>query len=198
MAQQVISLKKNLNIPNLLTVLRIFLVPIIVAILLVEFEGRAFLALGLFLLASLTDFIDGYLARRKNQITPLGILLDPIADKLLISSSFISLVALSLAPAWAVIILVGREIGVTGLRAIAAGEGMIIPASSLGKTKMLLEVISIILLILSIRYNRLSTAGALFLYLAVVFSLYSAGEYIIKFVKYFNNQGGMKNGKGKN
>ncbi len=188
MVQQVASLKKNLNLPNLLTVLRIFLVPIIVAILLVEFDGRAFFALGLFLLASLTDFVDGYLARKNNQITPLGILLDPIADKLLVASSFISLVALKLAPAWAVIILVAREIGVTGLRAVAAGEGVIIPASSWGKTKMFLEVISIILLILSIRYNKLSAAGAVFLYLAVVFSLYSAGEYIIKFVKYFNNK----------
>jgi len=172
-----------LNLPNLLTVFRIFLVPLIVAILLVEFEGRAFFALALFLLASLTDFVDGYLARRNNQITPLGILLDPIADKLLVSSSFISLVALKLAPAWAVIILVGREIGVTGLRAIAAGHGMLIPASSLGKKKMLLEVISVVLLILSLKYPFLGRAGTVFLYFAVVLSLYSAGEYIIKFLK---------------
>ncbi len=180
---QIANGRRNLNLPNFLTIFRIFLVPIIVGILLVEFNGRAFLALGLFLLASLTDFVDGYLARRNNQVTPLGILLDPIADKLLISSSFISLVALKLAPAWAVILLVGREIGVTGLRAIAAGEGVLIPASSLGKKKMFMEVLSIVLLILSLRYPILKHAGILCLYFAIILSLYSAGEYIIKFVK---------------
>ncbi len=180
---QIAGLRRNFNLPNFLTVLRIFLVPIIVGILLVEFNGRVFWALALFLLASLTDFVDGYLARRKNQVTPLGILLDPIADKLLISSSFISLVALRLVPAWAVILLVGRELGITGLRAIAAGEGILIPASSLGKKKMFLEVLSIVLLILSLRYPELKHPGVFCLYFAIILSLYSAGEYIIKFVK---------------
>jgi len=175
--------KSSLNLPNILTLFRIFLVPIIVASLLVQFKGRAFLALGLFLLAAFTDFVDGYLARKKEQITTLGILLDPLADKLLITSSFISLVELGLAPAWAVIIIVGREIAVTGIRAVAASSGMVIPASSYGKKKMFFEVLTISILILTIRFPFLKVSGVILLYISVVLSLFSAGDYIIKFAK---------------
>jgi len=178
-----IEKKTNFNLPNVLTIFRIFLVPVIVTVLLVKFQGRVFLALGFFLLAAVTDFIDGYLARSRGEITTLGILLDPIADKLLISSSFIALVELGLAPAWAVVIIVGREIAVTGMRSIAASRGVIIPASSFGKKKMASEVITISLLILTLRYPVLKAPGEAFLYVTVLFALISAGDYIIKFAK---------------
>ena len=173
----------NLNLPNILTIFRIFLVPLIVALLLIQFQGRVILALIFFLLAAFTDFVDGYIARRRGQVTKLGILLDPIADKLLISSAFISLVELRLAPAWAVVIIVGREIAVTGIRAIAASSGMVISASSHGKRKMFAEVISISLLILSLKYPYLKPPGELFLYITVLFAIISAGDYILKFAK---------------
>lgn len=173
----------NFNLPNVLTIFRIFLVPVIVTVLLVKFQGRVFLALGFFLLAAITDFVDGYLARSRGEITTFGMLLDPIADKLLISSSFIALVELGLAPAWAVVIIVGREIAVTGMRSIAASRGIIIPASSFGKKKMVSEVITISLLILTLKYPVLKAPGKAFLYITVLFALISAGDYIIKFAK---------------
>jgi CDP-diacylglycerol---glycerol-3-phosphate 3-phosphatidyltransferase len=106
----------RINPPNALTLLRIFLVPFLVVVLLTKFEGREIVALAIFLLATATDFFDGWLARRRGEITTLGTLLDPIADKLLISAAFISLVELNLAPAWMVVVVVGREFAVTGLR----------------------------------------------------------------------------------
>lgn len=144
-----------MNLPNLLTLLRIFLVPLLVVVLLTRFSEdwiglpQHIAGVGLFLLASLTDVADGWLARRRRQVSRLGILLDPIADKILISSAFISLVENRLAPAWAVVIVVGREFAVSGLRAVAAAEGWAIPASRAGKLKMFSQVITIALLITS-------------------------------------------------
>src|SRR5512136_1463223 len=137
-----------MNLPNLLTLSRIFLAPIIVAFLLTHAHNWEYWGVGLFLGASLTDWLDGYLARKRQQVTTLGTLLDPIADKLLISSAFISLVELRLVQAWMVVIIVGREFAVSGLRNIAASEGYTISASRLGKMKMLLQVAAITLLIL--------------------------------------------------
>ena len=131
-----------MNIPNLLTILRIFFVPLLVAALVQEnvalhFRGatvtNVWLALAIFLCAASTDLLDGYLARRWRQITTIGTLLDPIADKLLISSALIALVQVRAVPAWMVILIVGREFAVSGLRAIAAAEGYIIKASDLGQ-----------------------------------------------------------------
>ena len=113
----------KINLPNALTLLRIFLVPFLVVVLLTKFEGREIVALAIFLTATATDFLDGWLARRRGEITTLGTLLDPIADKLLISAAFISLVEVGLAPAWMVVVVVGREFAVTGLRTIALGSG---------------------------------------------------------------------------
>ncbi|MFN0123467.1 MAG: CDP-diacylglycerol--glycerol-3-phosphate 3-phosphatidyltransferase [Blastocatellia bacterium] len=144
-----------MNLPNLLTLLRIFLVPLLVVVLLTRFSEDWFgvpqhiTAVALFLVAALTDMVDGWLARRWKQVSRLGILLDPIADKLLISSAFISLVENRLAPAWAVVIIVGREFAVSGLRSIAAAEGWAIPASAAGKFKMVSQVVAITLLMMS-------------------------------------------------
>ena len=144
-----------MNLPNGLTLLRIFIVPILVVVLLTPFSENWFgvprhiLGVGLFLGAALTDYLDGHLARSRNQVTRLGQLLDPIADKLLISAALISLVENQLAPAWAVVIIIGREFAVTGLRSIAAADGVVISASKMGKFKMLVQVVTVALLIVS-------------------------------------------------
>jgi CDP-diacylglycerol---glycerol-3-phosphate 3-phosphatidyltransferase len=144
-----------MNLPNSLTLLRISIVPLLVVVLLTKFSEswiglpQHVAGVSLFLLASVTDVLDGWIARRRKQVSRIGILLDPIADKLLISAAFISLVENSLAPAWAVVIIVGRELAVSGLRSIAAAEGWAIPASKAGKIKMFSQVITIALLITS-------------------------------------------------
>jgi CDP-diacylglycerol---glycerol-3-phosphate 3-phosphatidyltransferase len=143
------------NLPNSLTLSRIFVVPLLVAVLLTPFSEdwlgvpRHLLAAGLFLAAAFTDFLDGHIARRRKQVSRLGQLLDPIADKLLISAALISLVENRLAPAWAVVIIIGRELAVSGLRSIAAADGLVIAASRMGKFKMWAQVLAIALLILS-------------------------------------------------
>src|SRR6266571_6293792 len=144
-----------MNLPNSLTVTRIFLVPLLVVVLLTKFEGRQILGVpkeivgaAIFGLASLTDWLDGYLARRRKQITALGQVIDPLADKLLTSAALISLVAMDLAPAWMVAIIIGREFLVTGLRSIAYARGVAIAASPLGKIKMVAQVIAVLALIL--------------------------------------------------
>ncbi|HKR60107.1 MAG TPA: CDP-diacylglycerol--glycerol-3-phosphate 3-phosphatidyltransferase [Pyrinomonadaceae bacterium] len=142
-----------MNLPNGLTLLRIFIVPLLVVVLLTPFSENWFgvprhiLGVALFLGAALTDYLDGQLARSRGQVTRLGQLLDPIADKLLISAALISLVENRLAPAWAVVIIIGREFAVTGLRSIAAADGVVISASKMGKFKMLVQVVTVALLI---------------------------------------------------
>jgi CDP-diacylglycerol--glycerol-3-phosphate 3-phosphatidyltransferase len=143
------------NLPNTLTLLRIFLVPLLVVVLLTPFSEnwlgvpRHLLGVVMFLGAAVTDFFDGHIARSRGQVTRLGQLLDPIADKLLISAALISLVENQLAPAWAVVIIIGREFAVTGLRSVAAVEGVVISASKMGKFKMLAQVVTVALLIVS-------------------------------------------------
>ncbi|HKZ00803.1 MAG TPA: CDP-diacylglycerol--glycerol-3-phosphate 3-phosphatidyltransferase [Pyrinomonadaceae bacterium] len=142
-----------MNLPNFLTLLRIFIVPLLVVVLLTPFSEswfglpRHILGVALFLGAAFTDYLDGHIARSRDQVTRLGQLLDPIADKLLISAALISLVENQLAPAWAVVIIIGREFAVTGLRSIAASDGVVISASRMGKFKMLLQVMTVALLI---------------------------------------------------
>lgn len=144
-----------MNLPNALTLLRIFIVPLLVVILLTPFSEdwfglpRHILGVTVFLGAALTDYLDGHIARSRDQVTRLGQLLDPIADKLLISSALISLVENQLAPAWAVVIIIGREFAVSGLRSIAATDGVVIAASKMGKFKMLTQVVTVALLIAS-------------------------------------------------
>jgi len=179
-----------MNLPNALTILRIFFVPLLVAALVqqnlhVMFGGlvitNVFIALAIFLACAATDLLDGYLARRWGQITTVGTLLDPIADKLLISAALISLVQINRVPGWMVILIVGREFAVSGLRSIAAAEGYTIKASDLGKTKMITQVVAISMILLSIRFPALTWIAMLWLWGVVIFSLASAVDYFRKF-----------------
>jgi len=143
------------NLPNYLTLIRIFLVPLLVVVLLTPYSEKWFgvesyaLAIVIFLIASLTDILDGHLARKRKQVSKIGALLDPIADKLLVSAALIVLVEKSLAPAWAVVIILGREFVVTGLRSVAAAEGIIISAQKVGKLKMWAQCIAIVALLVA-------------------------------------------------
>jgi CDP-diacylglycerol---glycerol-3-phosphate 3-phosphatidyltransferase len=166
-----------MNLPNALTGLRIFLVPILVVVLLTRAEHHLFLGAGIFGLAVLTDYLDGYLARRRNQVTRLGILLDPLADKLLTAAAFLSLVELDAVPAWMVMIIIGREFLVTGLRNVAAGRGVLIPASPMGKGKMVAQVVAIFLLLLGRRYELLQLPALVALWVVVVLALVSGVDY---------------------
>jgi len=178
-----------MNIPNSLTLIRIFLVPFLVVVLLTRMENFELWGVVILLGAALTDWLDGYLARRRRQVTGLGVVLDPIADKLLIAAAFVTLVELQLAPAWMVVIIVGREVLVVGLRAIAAAQGFSVPVSDLGKIKMVLQVCAAALLILSSRYEILATMGTVALWLVVFFALVSAARYLIQFWRGLNGRG---------
>jgi CDP-diacylglycerol---glycerol-3-phosphate 3-phosphatidyltransferase len=172
------------NLPNSLTLFRIFLVPFLVVVLLTKFSGREYAGLGIFLLAAITDFFDGYFARRMKKVTRLGALLDPIADKLLMSAAFISLVELGLARAWIVVIIIGREFAVSGLRSIAAQQGVTIAASPLGKGKTISQVIAISLLILGYELGDvIPVLGEVALWIVMVFALASGIDYFFKFAR---------------
>ena len=179
-----------MNLPNALTLLRIFFVPLLVAVLVQE--DSSYLVLGvtlsneavaliIFLAAAATDLLDGYLARRWNQITTVGMLLDPIADKLLISAALISLVQAHRVPGWMAVLIIGREFAVSGLRSIAASEGYTIQASELGKTKMVTQVVAIALILVSADFPQATPAAQLALWGTLVFALVSAADYARKF-----------------
>lgn len=172
-----------MNLPNSLTLARIFLVPIVVAALLtLEIRVWALWGASLFLAAALTDLLDGYLARRRKQVTTLGRLLDPIADKLLISSALIALVQLKIAPAWMVVIIIGREFAVSGLRSIAAHEGFSIDVSTLGKGKMVTQVAAVVGLILGYKYGGwVQSTAKVLLWAVVFFALISMVQYFREF-----------------
>ena len=178
-----------MNLPNSLSVARIFLVPVLVSVLLTKFEGRVVLGLpvelvaaAIFGIASLTDWLDGYLARRRKQITPLGQILDPLADKLLISATLISLVQLDLVQSWMVGVIIGREIAVTGLRNLAYSRGLAMPASNLGKLKMVSQVTAILLLMLGWeRMPFLLVLGRAAMWVVLVTSVVSGMDYFQAF-----------------
>ena len=179
-----------MNLPNALTILRIFFVPLLVAALVQEtftlriaghVVTQEWLALAIFLAAAATDLLDGYLARRWRQVTTIGTLLDPIADKLLVSAALISLVQVRALPGWMAILIIGREFAVSGLRSIAAAEGYTIRASDLGKTKMLSQVVAISCLLLSIRHPALHFPGMLLMWGVAFFAVISAVSYFQKF-----------------
>ena len=172
-----------LNLPNSLTLLRIFLVPFLVVVLLTKFAGREYVALAIFLVAAVTDLLDGYFARRFKKVTRLGMLLDPIADKLLVSAAFISLVELQIAPAWMIVIIIGREFAISGLRSIAAQQGVTIAASGMGKGKTVSQVVAIALLILGNELGQFVFLGRVALWVVVIFALGSAVDYFVRFWK---------------
>jgi CDP-diacylglycerol--glycerol-3-phosphate 3-phosphatidyltransferase len=178
-----------MNLPNALTVTRIFLVPLLVVVLLTRFEGRLILGVrkeligaAIFAIASLTDWLDGYVARRRKQVTGFGQVVDPLADKLLISAALISLVQMGLAPAWMVAIIIGREFAVTGLRSLAYSRGVVIAASPLGKIKMAAQVVAILALIIGEDHlPGVLALGHAALWIVLAAALVSAADYFRRF-----------------
>jgi len=179
-----------MNLPNTLTILRIFFVPLLVVVLLTQEPNItlwkvsiSFVIWGVLILwaAAATDWADGYFARRRGQETTLGVLLDPIADKLLISAAFISLVEMQLVHAWMVVIIMGREITVLGLRTIASAEGLTIQASTLGKIKMTLQIVAVSAVILGAKNDSLKPLATVLLWLVVLTAIASAVQYFLKF-----------------
>lgn len=173
-------LRAGLNLPNALTLSRILIVPLLVVVLLTQIEGREFIGLGLFLVASLTDFLDGFLARRRKEVTALGKLLDPAADKILTSAAFISLVGLGLAPAWMVVVVIAREFAVSSLRSLAAAQDVVLAASLAGKVKTVTQIVAISLLIISDQLGAFDVLAPLSLWVALVATLYSGIEYFVR------------------
>lgn len=143
-----------MNLANKLTLIRIFLVPVFLIFIAVkDIPYGTFIATGIFILASLTDKLDGYIARSRNQITRFGKFMDPLADKLLVTAALISLVEFQVIPSWAAIVIIAREFAVSGLRTIAASEGIVIAASWWGKLKTVIQIVAIILLLLEVNIS---------------------------------------------
>jgi len=172
-----------LNLPNALTLARILLVPFIVVFLILRPAPFNYTAGAIFLVAVFTDWLDGRIARSMQRVTTVGKLLDPIADKLLISAALISLVQVGRVPAWMVVLVVGRELFISGLRAIAASQGVVIQASDFGKAKMVTEVVAVMLLILNWPVNGSLPLGLLMLGIAIVLAIVSAVDYLLKFLR---------------
>ena len=171
-----------MNLANKLTILRIFLVPVFMIILLMDITNRDLIATGVFTIAALTDMLDGHIARSRNQITTFGKFMDPLADKLLVSAALIMLVEMNRLSAWIVIIIIAREFAITGLRILAASEGITIAASWWGKFKTISQIVAIIVLLLNnypfslwnIPLDQISVA------LALIFTVISGADYLIK------------------
>jgi CDP-diacylglycerol--glycerol-3-phosphate 3-phosphatidyltransferase len=174
-----------LSLPNGLTIIRIIAIPVVLILLWTSGRLYQLITACFFLAAAITDTLDGYLARRRGMVTTLGKFLDPLADKLLIVTALIALIPARNIPAWMVIVIVGREIAVTGLRGIVAAEGIVISASTLGKYKTVFEVTSIAFLILDRTYLSVDCRlwGMVFLWVALVIAVLSGIDYFKKFLK---------------
>jgi len=176
-----------MNVPNYLSVSRVLLVPVFIILMLDPTPVRGLLAGIVFALASATDWLDGYLARRWGQVTKIGKLLDPIADKILITSALVLLVEIdsSKVPAWIAIVIIGREIAVTGLRAMAASDGVIIPAENMGKYKVGAQITAILSFVLNyyLQAEWADLLGWITLRMAMVLSLYSGVQYSLNYWK---------------
>jgi len=183
------------NLPNILTLLRIALIPVIVVLLLSPTKDAGFWAAAVFATASTTDWLDGYLARRMGIETVFGKFLDPIADKLMVMAALIMILPFGRVPAWMVLVILGREIIITGLRGIASTEGIVIPASDLGKFKTIFQITAIIGLLLHFEYRwffgidhpylivNMHNAGMFFFWIATVITIWSGVDYLVKFTK---------------
>ena len=185
------------NLPNYITLTRIFSIPVLIWVLTSSYFNstngeRELIASFIFIAASITDAIDGYLARKREQVTTIGMLLDPVADKLLIAAAFITLVQFNprIVPAWMAVIIIGREFLVSGLRSIAASEGFTIQASDLGKAKMLVQIVSVVAAIIDHHWSHLPwyflnlpvhPIAIASIWVMVVLSLISAADYFIAF-----------------
>ncbi len=183
----------SINLPNFLTVVRILLIPVFVVLFSDPTPDRSLAAAIVFVVAAVTDLLDGYLARRRSQITRLGRLLDPIADKLLVLSALILLVQFDRVAAIVAILIIAREVAVTGVRAIAAAQGMIIEAETTGKYKMVLQVVAIVFLLLedgvlpAFWYPH--EIGTGLLYMALALALYSGNRYLLSFWQQSSSKG---------
>ncbi len=170
-----------MNLPNKLTLLRIFMVPAVVALLLCAKDNTLIYAAGaIFIAASLTDFLDGYLARKNNQITNFGKFMDPLADKLLICSVLICMTALGVTPAWAVIVIVAREFAISGFRLIAVEKGVVLAASNLGKRKTNVQTLWLIFLLFPFTWEYWKLAADILMWLAVILTVWSFADYVLK------------------
>ena len=181
-----------LNLPNSLTLSRILLIPVFVFLFSTPTAERSVAAALVFLIAALTDLLDGYLARRRGQITNLGKLLDPVADKLLVASGLILLVQYQRIEVWLVIVMIARELAVTGARTVAAKEGFVLPADSMGKVKVVCQVSGILCLILEetliLPFVSLHSIGMIVIYCALILSLISGGRYILEILRKISPQ----------
>ena len=171
-----------MNIPNLLTIGRMMLVPFFMVALLMNTQGTRLAATVIFIIASMTDWLDGYLARKNNQITNFGKIMDPLADKVLTAAAMICLVQLGDVPAWVVVLILFREYAITGLRSVAAAEGVVIAASIWGKVKTTVQMIALILLMLNPQLEVILgfNLGIIVLYVALILTLYSGLDYLLK------------------
>ena len=171
-----------MNLANKITLLRILMIPIFMAFMLIEFPYHMEAAMLVFLLASLTDKLDGYIARKYNMITDFGKFMDPLADKLLVTGAFLILIQLGRLEAWIVFIILTREFAVTGLRTLAAAQDIIIAASKYGKIKTVIQIIAIIILILDNRpFNLINLPmDTIMVYMALIITILSGLDYFIK------------------
>jgi len=186
-----------MNLPNRLTILRIILIPVFVVLLLVDFgntlsaELARYMAIGVFAAASLTDFLDGYLARKYKLVTNFGIFMDPIADKLLVCAAIVAMVELKLLPAWVVILIISREFIISGLRLIASDQNIVLAASKWGKMKTVTQIMMIILILFKLNettalapFGNIGDVFGLFcellMYLSALLTIISALDYIVK------------------
>ena len=187
------GVERTFNLPNTLTFLRILLVPVYIGLFSTPTVERSILAAAVFGVAALTDLLDGYIARQRAQVTKVGRLIDPIADKFLVISGLVLLVQFQRVEAWLAIALIMRDLAVTGVRAIAASRGLIIAAGTLGKYKVVLQIIAIILLTLegavSLSGLNVHLVGTVTLYVALLFSLVSAGQYLLEAWNEFSQKG---------
>lgn len=183
-----------MNLPNKITISRIFLIPLFLIVLSIDFNWGE-IAIGnnvlpitqlvgsiIFIIASITDWLDGYIARKYNLITNMGKFLDPLADKLLVSAAFIMLIELQIAPAWIIIVIISREFAITGFRLVASGEGVVLAASSMGKLKTVSQILAVILLMLNnfpFSYTNIPV-DMIMLYIALIFTVWSGIDYFIK------------------
>jgi CDP-diacylglycerol--glycerol-3-phosphate 3-phosphatidyltransferase len=183
------------NLPNILTLLRIASIPVLVAVLFSPSRSAGFWAAFIFAIASITDWLDGYLARRMGIVTVFGKFLDPIADKLIVMSALIMILPYDRAPAWMVLIILGREIIITGLRGLASTEGIIIPASKLGKFKTIFQIVAILGLLLHYNYHwffavdnpylcvNMHNIGIFYLWIATIITIWSGVDYLVKYIR---------------
>ncbi len=175
--------KSIFNLPNSLTLFRVACIPVLVLLLFFPHKATSFLAAVVFGLASISDLLDGFLARRQQLVTTFGKFLDPLADKLVVSAALIMLIPLGRAPAWMVVVIVGRELAITGLRSMAVSEGKVISADELGKKKMVFQIVAILGLLIHYEYFGINfhAVGMFFLWLAVALTLWSGFNYFRRF-----------------